>query len=234
MHAEFAADTCSAPLGLPTCGLWVPVTDAFVKLLTHQAPAFLGAWCLIGICAASMSTADGSILALGTVFANNIVRQFDGFFPGISNDKNLLLAARLSTVPFALTATLIAAYYNSDHSAGAGYLLIVRWIGFDVALVWHSHPFVMQQVAFDVVLATAIAPLFGAFYCSKPSPVAAFLSVMAGGISRIVMEVRCSCCVSLPTSHSAIGFQPVRASKRWLSIAPLWQRRLFGLRKRGQ
>jgi Na+/proline symporter len=30
---------------------------AFIKLLTHQAPAFLGGWCLLGIVAASMSTA---------------------------------------------------------------------------------------------------------------------------------------------------------------------------------
>ena len=67
IHAEFDADTCSEILGLPTCGAWLPDESSFVKLLTHDAPPFLGAWCLIGIVAASMSTADGAILAMGTV-----------------------------------------------------------------------------------------------------------------------------------------------------------------------
>jgi Na+/pantothenate symporter len=49
----------------------------------------------------------------------------------------------------------------------------------------------MFQVAFDVVLATAVIPLFGCFYCKKPSPRAALLSVLVGGFSRIIMEVRC-------------------------------------------
>lgn len=43
-RAEFDADTCSEILGLPTCGAWVPDDAAFVKLLTHEAPAILGAW----------------------------------------------------------------------------------------------------------------------------------------------------------------------------------------------
>jgi Na+/proline symporter len=56
-HAEFLTDSCNALLGLPTCALWVPDSTAFIKLLTHQAPPFLGGWCLFGIVAASMSTA---------------------------------------------------------------------------------------------------------------------------------------------------------------------------------
>lgn len=44
VRAVFEADSCSEILGLPTCGLWVPDDFAFIKLLTHEAPAFLGAW----------------------------------------------------------------------------------------------------------------------------------------------------------------------------------------------
>ena len=55
-RAEFETDSCHALLGLPTCGLWVPDADAFVKLLSNEAPAFLGGWCLVGIVAASMSS----------------------------------------------------------------------------------------------------------------------------------------------------------------------------------
>lgn len=68
VHAEFDADTCSEILGLPTCGAWLPDNQAFIKLLTHEANPVLGAWCLIGIVAASMSTADGAMLAMGTVW----------------------------------------------------------------------------------------------------------------------------------------------------------------------
>ena len=133
--------------------------------MTHEAPPFLGGWCLIGIVAASMSTASGAILAMGTVFSHNVMRQLDAYVPNLVTDKNLVLAARLSTIPFSITSTLIAAYYKSG--GATGYLLIV---------------------AFDVVLATAVAPLFGAFYAKNPSPRAALCSVIFGALTRIVLE----------------------------------------------
>jgi len=99
-----------------------------MKLLTHQAPPFLGGWCLIGIIAASMSTADGAILAMGTVMSHNVIRQFDDCFPALVTPDNLLRMARLTTIPFTLASTLIAGYYRSSHSAGGtGYLLIVAF-----------------------------------------------------------------------------------------------------------
>ena len=156
----------------PTCALWAPDPNAFIKLLTHEAPAFLGAWCLVGIIAASMSTCDGAILAMGTVFAHNIVRNLNAFFPCFSptliNDKNLLNVARIASVPLTVISALIAAYYKSNHSAGAtGYLLIV---------------------AFDVVLASVVVPLFGCFYTKKPSPLAAMLSILSGVSVRVILE----------------------------------------------
>ena len=63
----------------------------------------------------------------------------------------------------ALIATLIA-----DQVRNTGYLLIV---------------------AFDIVLAAVVAPLFGCYYTKNPSPRAALVSVLSGGISRVVMEV---------------------------------------------
>jgi Na+/proline symporter len=55
-RAHFETDSCHVILGLPTCGLWLPDSEAFVKLLSNEAPAFIGAWCLVGIVAASMSS----------------------------------------------------------------------------------------------------------------------------------------------------------------------------------
>ena len=40
-----------------------------------QLPTFLGCWVLIGICAASMSTSDGAILAISTVLSHNVARK---------------------------------------------------------------------------------------------------------------------------------------------------------------
>jgi hypothetical protein len=64
---------------------------------------------------------------------------------------------------------MIGAYYRaSDNAAGAtGYLLIV---------------------AFDIVLATIVVPLFGCFYAVKPSPRAASCSGVAGALTRIILE----------------------------------------------
>ena len=168
VHASFATDSCHPLLGLPTCALWEPDPQAFLHLLTHQAPAFLGGWCLLGIVTASMSTADGAILAMGTVFAHNIVRQLDVWKPDLITAENLLWVTRVATIPLSVAATLIAAYYTSDNPQGAtGYLLIV---------------------AFDVMLATAVVPLFGCFYVKNPSPTAALFSVLVGATVRTVLE----------------------------------------------
>ena len=168
VHSEFETDTCSELLGLPTCALWNPDPNAFIKLLTHEAPPFLGAWCLIGIVAASMSTCDGAILAMGTVMSHNVVRQFDRWFPSLVTPDNLLNVSRVTTLPFTLISTFIAAFYRSSHSAGAtGYLLIV---------------------AFDIVFATTVVPLFGCFYTKNPSPRAALLAILGGAITRVILE----------------------------------------------
>lgn len=111
-----------------------------------------------------MSTCDGAILAMGTVFSHNIMRNFGSC---ISND-NLLTIARFASIPLTAVSATIAAYYKSSHSLGAtGYLLIV---------------------AFDVVLASVVVPLFGCFYTKKPSPLAALLSILAGILTRIILE----------------------------------------------
>jgi hypothetical protein len=116
-----------------------------------------------------MSTADGAILAMGTVFSHNLMRLLDVKFPNLITSKNLLLMARLSTIPFTVASALIGSKYrSSDSAAGAtGYLLIV---------------------AFDIVLAAVVAPLFGCFYAKNPSPRAALCSVLSGIITRIVLE----------------------------------------------
>lgn len=146
--------------------MWKPDALAYVKLLTHEAPSFLGAWALIGIVAASMSTCDGAILAMGTVFSHNVIRNLNSFFPAIKKDfvtdHNLLTVARLVAIPFTAISALIATFHNKT-----GYLLIV---------------------AFDVVLASVVVPLFGCFYTKKPSTLAALCAILTGATVRVVLE----------------------------------------------
>lgn len=139
--------------------------DAFIKLLTHEAPPFLGGWTLIAIVAASMSTSDGAILALSTVVSHNLATKL----PFGKDMKNLLLITRITAAPVTLVACCLAAFYKSEHSAGAtGYLLIV---------------------AFDIMLSGCIVPLFAAFYLDKPSPAGALFSVVGGSLLRVILEV---------------------------------------------
>lgn len=175
---EFSTDTCQTNVGIPTCALWVPNPDAFIKLLAFQAPPVIGAWCMVGIIAASMSTSSGAILAMGTVMAHNVARQADTWYPEFVTPDNLLRVARVTTIPFCLASTMIAAYYRTTNpQGGTGYLLIV---------------------AFDIVLATVVVPLFGCFYCKKPSPRAALVATVAGGSCRVIMEF------TLPKDHYLI------------------------------
>jgi len=202
-HAEFVANSCSADItvigcfgankcnaipvnGVPTCGEWKPDPYASLKMLTcwkkechsfidfdgsagyapgtegnYPINAFMGSWIIMGIVAASMSTADGAIVAMGTVFSHNVLRKIGGWF---ENDSNLLTMARVSTLLWACIATIIAASKPSE----TGYFLLV---------------------AFDIVLAGGVVPLFAAVYWKNIKPVAGFSALLGGTLCRAVLEV---------------------------------------------
>ena len=179
---------CNAiPMHTPTCGEWKPDRYAPLKLLTcyddschaytdflgdsglagtfpgwagnFPMPAFLGAWALLAIVAASMSTGDGAILAMGTVLGHNILGKF-----GLSDTPAKLLAVtRASTLFWAIVAAGIA----SAVPGKTGYLLIV---------------------AFDIMFAGCVVPMFAAVYWKGCKPTAAFASLISGSFVRFVME----------------------------------------------
>jgi hypothetical protein len=110
--------------------------------------------------------ADGAILALGTVFSHNMVRNIGAFFPvgntQLVTKKNLLTIARIVSVPMTVISALIASFYPTT-----GYLL---------------------TVAFDVVLASVVVPLLGAYYTKTPRPLAALCAMITGIVTRVIME----------------------------------------------
>jgi hypothetical protein len=110
-----------------------------------------------------MSTASGAVLAMGTVMSHNVARQLDRWYPSFITESNLLQMCRFATLPTAVVAALIASLKPDK----TGYFLIV---------------------AFDIVLATTIVPLFGCFYSKNPSPRAALMAVLGGSVTRITLE----------------------------------------------
>ena len=94
--------SCEATIlpGVPTCGEWKPDPVGPLRMFTCTKPdchyffdfdgtgglgalkdgyfpmnAFIGGWVLVSIVAASMSTGDGAILAMSTVFSHNLLRK---------------------------------------------------------------------------------------------------------------------------------------------------------------
>jgi len=122
---------------------------------------FIGGWVLVAIVAASMSTGDGAILAMSTVFSHNVLRKLP--VPWLQEDKNLLILARVVTVIWAPLAAIVASM-NVDSS---GYLLIV---------------------AFDIMLAGSVIPMFAAVYWPTCKPFAAFIAMLGGSLVRFILE----------------------------------------------
>ncbi|EFJ45094.1 hypothetical protein VOLCADRAFT_94586 [Volvox carteri f. nagariensis] len=159
-YAEFAADTCSAPLGLSSCAEWLPVgQDVLFRLLWQHAPKALGAWTMVAIVTASMSTADGAILATSTVMAHNIWRKVPKYG---TSEANLLWVARIFHVPMTVMSCCVAA--------------------------WAYNPAYLLVVAFDIVFAGVLVPLLAAVYYPRASPNAGLLACVSGSLVRLVLE----------------------------------------------
>ena len=200
-------------------------------------PAFLGAWMLIAIVAASMSTGDGSILAMGTCFSHNILRKFMPF-----PDEKLLVITRgaprplcpprsspalsdlqpLRTsfpLPKARTTPHPARIVTPDRIVYAT-VSTIFWtiLSIAIAMAVPDQTGLLLIVAFDIMLAGSVIPLFAAVYWPKCKPIsgkllfnsrnavaahassaahalsprpgtlAALCAILAGSFSRLILE----------------------------------------------
>ncbi|KAG5175443.1 Solute:Sodium symporter family [Tribonema minus] len=199
IFAEYAADTCSSILGLPTCAEWLPDEDAFLKLATSQVPVALGAWCLIGIVAASMSTATGVILAIATVLSHNVGKKAIHWFrpTTVITEPMLLIIVRVSVPIVTIIAAIVAAEYNRT-----GYLLVV---------------------AFDIALAGSIAPLLALVYTpNSVTPGGGVCGLLAGILTRVILEYALpkDGSLILPAGNYAYGYGPGQAGLPLFVEAP--------------
>ena len=100
--------------------------------------------------------------------SHNLFANLPRFLPkhfseDLVTTQNKLTLTRFFGVPCTIAAILIACY-KADTT---GYLLVV---------------------AFDIVLAGCVVPIFGACYCKTPSPTAGLVAMVGGSVLRIILE----------------------------------------------
>jgi solute:Na+ symporter, SSS family len=130
-------------------------------LLDRYAPVFLTIVVLCGLVGASMSTANGAILAISNVSVRNLGGVRRVHVPGQRDP--LLRATRIAMVPMTLLSILIAVY--------------VKQTG------------ILLTLAFDLLLACLVVPFILGLVWRKGSATAALVSIAVGLAVRLVLFV---------------------------------------------
>jgi SSS family solute:Na+ symporter len=137
---------------------------AYPELAINHLPFPIGAALLMGVLGASMSTANGGLLAISSVMSRNIIQR-DILRrmlkkPGL-DDRRLLLTTRLFSIPMMIAAFVL------------GYII--------------PQPGVYLILAFDIVFAGAWAPLTLGLFWKKANMPAAVASLIVGSALRLLM-----------------------------------------------
>jgi Na+/proline symporter len=130
-------------------------------LLDQYAPLFLTIIVLCGLVGASMSTANGAILAISNVSVRNLGGVRRVHVPGQRDP--LLRATRIAMVPMTLLSILIAIY--------------VKQTG------------ILLTLAFDLLLACLVVPFILGLVWRRGTSVAAIVSLLVGLAVRLVLFV---------------------------------------------
>jgi SSS family solute:Na+ symporter len=137
---------------------------AYPTLAINHMPYPIGVALLMGVLGASMSTANGGLLAISSVISRNIIQR-DIIRrvlkkPGME-DRKLLMTTRIFTIPMMAAAFIL------------GYLL--------------PQPGIYLILAFDIVFAGALAPLTLGLFWRKANMPAAITSLIVGSGLRLLM-----------------------------------------------
>jgi SSS family solute:Na+ symporter len=136
----------------------------YPQLAINHVPFPIGIALLMGVLGASMSTANGGLLAISSVMSRNIIQRdvLRGWLkkPGM-NDSKLLMTTRMFTIPM-MSAAFILGYFIPQ-------------------------PGIYLILAFDIVFAGAWAPLTLGLFWKKANKPAAITSLIAGSSIRLLM-----------------------------------------------
>ncbi|HEY7111242.1 MAG TPA: sodium:solute symporter family protein [Nitrososphaeraceae archaeon] len=137
---------------------------AYPTLALNHMPFAIGVALLMGVLGASMSTANGGLLAISSVISRNIIQRdiLRKWLkrPGM-DDSKLLKTTRIFTIPMMVAAFALA------------YFL--------------PQPGVYLILAFDIVFAGAWAPLTLGLFWKKANAPAALVSLIVGSALRLLM-----------------------------------------------
>jgi SSS family solute:Na+ symporter len=137
---------------------------AYPDLAINHVPFAIGIALLMGVLGASMSTANGGLLAISSVMSRNIIQRDilrKSFKKPGMEDKKLLRTTRIFTIPMMAAAFIL------------GYLL--------------PQPGVYLILAFDIVFAGAWAPLTLGLFWKKSNWYAAITSLILGSGLRLLL-----------------------------------------------
>ncbi|TRZ93296.1 MAG: sodium:solute symporter [Dehalococcoidia bacterium] len=138
-------------------------------LATGYMPFVVGLFIMIGVVAAGLSTADGGMLGVSSVWGRNIIQRNiikvwkKEYTPEerASLDKRLLIITRLMGIPVMACA---------------------------VTLAWYMpEPGIMLVLAFDVVFAGCLVPLVLGLYWKKANSYGALTAMIVGTVLRVVL-----------------------------------------------
>ena len=150
---------CATILGLAAIASVGKTDDPRMVLplfASGHLPFWMGAMVFVGVLGASMSTANGAILVISVVLARNIFQRWTS---REVSDSRLLLISRLMAIPTALAGAWVA----------------WRW----------PEPGILLVVAFDIVFAGCVVPLFLGVHWKRASSGAAIASILAGTACRV-------------------------------------------------
>ncbi len=137
---------------------------AYPELAINHVPFPIGIALLMGVLGASMSTANGGLLAISSVMSRNIIQRdiLKRMLkkPGLE-DRKLLITTRIFAIPMMIAAFVL------------GYLI--------------PQPGVYLILAFDIVFAGAWAPLTLGLFWKKANMPAAIVSLIVGSVIRLLM-----------------------------------------------
>jgi Na+/proline symporter len=137
---------------------------AYPELAINHMPFAIGAALLMGILGASMSTANGGLLAISSVMSRNMIQRniMRRIMkrPGM-DDRKLLMTTRIFTIPMMIAAFTL------------GYIL--------------PQPGIYLVLAFDIVFAGALAPLTLGLFWKKANMPAAVASLIIGSAIRLLL-----------------------------------------------
>ncbi len=135
-----------------------PTRFVLVDLAANDMPQLIGIAVMLGVIAASMSTASGVVLDLANLLTRNTLQRLS---KTTWDDERLLTTSRWIALP-TMTAAVIFAYFRPE----PGILLIL---------------------AFDIVLAGCFVPLALGLFWKKANTPAALAGMIGGTAARVVL-----------------------------------------------